>query len=54
MTENVIRAFHDPVLELGSAILNSMTTIEKVVLACFENATVPLPLQSDKAALAAP
>jgi hypothetical protein len=32
----VIRAFHAPALELGYAILDSMSAVEKIVLACFE------------------
>lgn len=34
---NIICAFHAPAVELGYAILDSMSTIEKIILACFEH-----------------
>jgi hypothetical protein len=50
--ENLIHAFHGPILELGTANLYSMIAVEKVVLACFQHMSSPRPLQCEKDALA--
>lgn len=48
---HTFQSFDNSAVALGNAIIESLSVIEKIVLACFERVYPPSPLQAEKAAL---